>query len=115
MNAHRSLQRVDVLHYPVDKIALMIASEFLRAESRAQYPTIVQWCYHRARELMGILETLPLETEVALELSSIYGRCTEDQLMPASPLPSERIRAVSLELAAAFEKAAEHLKGFSHA
>ena len=115
MNAHRSLQRTDVLKYSSDKIALMVASEFYRASDRAQYASIAKNCFERARELMGILETIPLDTDVALELSPIYARCTEDQLLTVDSMPLEQIRAKYLELAAAFERASEHLENSNHA
>jgi hypothetical protein len=114
MQAHRSLRRTDVTKYPTTQIALMVASEFLRASSRAQYPQIVHGCFGRARELMGILETLTLETDVAAELKPIYERCTEDRLMVADRLPAESIQALSQHLAQAFERASEGLKE-SHA
>src|ERR1035438_6384593 len=104
MQAHRSLQRTDVTKYPATQIALMVASEFLRASSRAQYPQIVHGCFARARELMGILETIALGADVAAELKPIYGRCTEDQLMVADRLPIESVRALSQNLAQAFER-----------
>jgi len=115
VKAHRSLQRTDVLKYPPDQIALMVASEFLRAAERAQYASIAKNCFERARELMGILETISLDAHVALELSAVYDRCTEDQLMAQDPGPVEHIRMLSLELAAAFEKASEHMKRIGHA
>ena len=110
MQAHRSLQRTDVTKYPPTQIALMVASEFLRASNRAQYPEIVSACFGRARELMGILETIALEMTVAAELKPIYERCTEDQLMVADRLPVESIRTLSQNLAQAFERASEGLK-----
>jgi hypothetical protein len=110
MQAHRSLRRTDVTKYPVTQIASMVASEFLRASSRAQYPQIVQGCFGRARELMGILETLTMEESVAAELKPIYELCTEDKLMVADRLPPERIRELSEKLAQAFEHASEDLK-----
>lgn len=114
MQAHRSLQRTDVTKYPATQIALMVASEFLRASSRAQYPQIAHACFGRARELMGILETIPLETGVATELKPIYERCTEDRLMVTDLLSTESIRAISQHLAQAFERASENLEN-SHA
>jgi len=110
MQAHRSLRRTDVTRYSAAQIAMMVASEFLRASSRAQYPQIVHGCFGRARELMGILETIPMESDVAAALKSVYDRCTEDQLMVADRLPSESIRDLSENLAHAFERASENLK-----
>ena len=65
MKAHRSLHRVDVLKYGPDQIAMMVASEFLRASERTQYASIANNCFERALELMGILETIPLNEDVA--------------------------------------------------
>lgn len=115
MNAHRSLSRVDVQKYSPAQIALMVASEFLRASTRAHHASIANGCLHRARELMGILETLPLDANVALELSPIYYRCTEDQLIVADRMPAEQVRTLGLELATVFEKASEALAKASHA
>jgi len=114
MQAHRSLQRTDVTKYPTTHIALMVASEFLRAAGRAQYPQIVHGCFARARELMGILETMALRTDVASELKPIYDRCTEEKLMVADRLSIEDVRALSQEFAEAFEQASQSL-GEPHA
>ena|ERR1700687_5391071 len=112
MNAHRSLQRLDVLRYPVDQIALMIASEFLRAGSRAQYPQIVEGCFHRARELMGILETIELHPAVACDLRPYYEKCSERELFVSNRITSpDHVRLLSQDLAEAFESASEKLKG----
>jgi hypothetical protein len=116
MNAHRSLKRLDVTKYPVDKIALMVASEFLRASDRAHYITIVTGCFHRARELMGILETIDLNSDVAAELRPAYELCREKDLFVADRLAApEGVREFSLKLAEAFEAAAHKLKGISNA
>ncbi len=109
MKAHRSLQRLDVLKYPPEKIALMVASEFLRASARSEYPSIVQGCFDRARELMGILDTVDLGPEVASDLQPVYHRCTEEQLLGAKHLPA-LVREMSLALAQAFERASERLQ-----
>ncbi len=113
MNAHRSLSRLDVLKYSPDKISMMVASEFLRASARAQYPSIVSGCFDRAWELMGILETIALDANVAQDLSPVYRRCSHD--MRKGSIPVEAIRLSSLEIASVFEKAAVLLKGNSHA
>jgi hypothetical protein len=110
MQAHRSLQRTDVTKYPATQIALMVASEFLRASSRAQYPQIVHGCFARARELMGILETMTLEENVAVALKPIYELCTEDKLMVADQLPVDAVRTMSQNFAQSFERASEGLK-----
>jgi len=110
MNAHRSLRRTDVTKYPVTQVALMVASEFLRASTRAQYPDIVRGCIHRARELMGILETMTMDDIVATELKPIYERCTEDNIMISEKLPAESIRQFTEALAQAFERASENMK-----
>ena len=106
---------MDVLKYGPDQIAMMVASEFLRASERTQYASIANNCFERARELMGILETIPLTEDVAQELSPVYGRCTRDQLMIDDRMPLERVRKISLEVASAFEKASENIRKAGHA
>jgi len=102
MNAHRSLQRLDVLKYPSSKIASMVASEFFRAAGRAQYPQIVQGCFSRARELMGLLETLPLDEQTVASLKPVYDEFSRKSL-EAQQSPSA-IQTFAAQMAEVFEQ-----------
>jgi len=105
MNAHKGLTRLDVLKYPPAKIGLMVASEFLRASNKTQYPEIVQKCFARARELMGVLEVADLDPECALYLQAYYRRCTDAQIAAVEQWPSVRLHDFCIELATVFEVA----------
>ena len=115
MKAHPGLSRAEVTRYPAEKITLMVASEFLRAADRVKYPDFVKNCFRRARELMGILETVPLRDDVALTLKDIYAQCGGGNLFQLLVRTPEDIRRKSLELAGSFEAASRHLKGNGHA
>jgi hypothetical protein len=116
MKAHRSLQRLDILRYSRDKIALMVASEFLRASSRAEYQQVVRACFERAKELMGILETIELDAEVAKQLRPHYQECSRATFMATEKeFSPDMVRQFSDKLARAFERASTQLKESPHA
>jgi hypothetical protein len=63
---------------------------------------------------MGILETIDLGPEIAAELRPYYTRCRGDSILPTEWISkTEEIKAFSLELAGAFEKASTRL-AFPH-
>jgi hypothetical protein len=104
MKMHRSLTRLDVRRKGPAQIALMVASEFGRAASRASHRENVISCYARARELMGLLETIPLPFAVAARLKPIFARATEQQLLSENRLTPDFIQRSSLEFAEEFTK-----------
>lgn len=115
MKAHKGLTRLDVLKYPPSKIALMVASEFLRASDKLQYPQVAQNSFSRARELMGVLETTDLDSESAIRLQPYYGRCSEERLCVSDRTSREELRAFCLEVANVFETAFIPREGKAHA
>jgi hypothetical protein len=105
MNAHRSLSRKDVVKHGPQNIALMVASEFLRAAGRADHPALAEAAVRRARELMGILETLPLPVDAARRLQPIYRRCASRRLFAGERPLAAQIRRGGLELGDEFTRA----------
>ena len=109
MKAHRSLTRRDILRHPASRIALMIASEFYRACERSGHVQNVKDCYERARELMGILETVELPEDVALRLKAVYAGCRERELLREASLVPEEVQRLSEQWADLFSQASAAL------
>jgi len=103
------LTRKDILRYTPDKIALMIASEFTRAANRAERIENVVACYERARELMGILETVSLAAVVSRRLRPIYQNVGMQKMLLLKDRNTAYIRQSSLELADELTRAASGL------
>ncbi len=112
MKHHPSLSVGGLKKRRMDEVALMIASEFSRTASMSHRLPNAQQAYERARELMGVFETLELPEAVAVPLSFLYRRCPEQSL---SQWPPEKIRLFSEELPEQFIHASEALKGYPHA
>lgn len=116
MKAHRTLLPEDLLRYGPAKMARMVASEFGRASTGCQYRSDVVACYDRARELMGVLETVPIDDQTAAYLKPCYKLCVEKELLREERLAPEFVREFSDRMAEAFERAAQMLlKGPAHA
>ena len=81
MRNHKSLKPDDLIRRGPAKIALMVASEFIRASSGAEFKSDVIRCYDRGRELMGVLETVLLDEETGLYLKPFYRECVERDLL----------------------------------
>lgn len=105
MMAHKGLSRRDVLRHGPAKIALMAASEFGRAASRKHDLKSVVACYRRARELLGILETIPLPPAAARRLKPLYGLARESALFDERRLDPRTLDRFSLEFADELERA----------
>jgi len=109
MKAHPSLTRQHVLAKGPDAIALMIASEFGRAANRSRHRENVLSCYRRARELMGILETISLPADVSQQLKPWYQKATEQELLTEERLHPDWVQKFCLAAAAEFNRAATTL------
>ena len=109
MKAHPSLTRRHVLAKGVNAIALMIASEFGRAANRCEHRGNVLSCYGRARELMGILETVALPSSVSTRLKPWFEKSTERELLSEDHLEPAWIQQFCREAASEFDTAASHL------
>lgn len=103
MKTHRSLAREDVLKYPTEKVALMVASEFWRAVDVAAHPENVSACFARAGELLEILETMPLKEPAAQSLRPLFVACRADVLEKVSHEPSEQIKEICADFAQRFD------------
>lgn len=115
LHAHNGLTREDILRHPPGRIALMVASEFWRAAGKAEYPAIVQASFSRAKELMGILETIDLNPTATAALQTCYRQCIDrelEMLMRSSPT---NIRLFCERLAQTFEQAFANGEGDQHA
>jgi hypothetical protein len=109
MKAHPGITRVHLVQKGPASIALMVASEFGRASNRNTNENNVRSCYRRARELMGVLETLSLPPAVSRRLKPLYTRATERELFLQERMVPEFIRKSCAELADAFTRAAAFL------
>lgn len=103
MQAHPGLSRTDALKYGPSKILLMVASEFGRAGDLANHPDKARACLERARELMGLLETIDLPEHQAQMLAPYFQRSRRemiDTLLGESP---EALREICQDFAERFE------------
>ncbi len=109
MKYHPSITRLHLLAKGPAAIALMVASEFGRASNRSQKEANVRACYNRARELMGVLETLPLPVRACRQLKPLFDRASERELLLEKRLDAGFIRKSCAEFADAFNRAATQL------
>ena len=109
MKYHPSLTRLYVLNKGPQAMALMIASEFGRAANRSEHRDNVMKCYSRARELMGILETLLLPVSVSQRLEPWYEKCQEIELLSAERLQPSYVQQFCTQAAVEFNQAAQLL------
>ena len=107
MNAHPSITRTHLVEKGPAAIARMVASEFGRASNRSAHEQNVLACYRRARELMGVLETLPLSPLVCRRLKPLFDRSSERELFLKNRMRPDFIRKSCREMADAFNQAAE--------
>lgn len=110
MKYHPSITRAHLLSKGPAAIALMVASEFGRASNRNTHEQNVLACYHRARELMGVLETLSLPLPVCKQLKPLFDRSSERELLLQKRLTPDFIRKSCAEIADAFNRAAIELR-----
>lgn len=109
MKAHRNLTRHHIRSKGPAAISLMIVSEFERAANRSVHRDNVIHCYARARELMGILETMSLPAAISRRLKPIFARSSEQELLAEKRLTPLFVQKCSLEIAATFNWAASAL------
>ncbi len=105
MKAHQGLSRRDVIGYGPAKIALMAASEFSRAVSRKHNRENVLACFRRARELLGILETMLLPAVAMRRLRPLYQLACERSLFSDRRLDPRTLSRFGLEMADELERA----------
>ena len=103
MRNHKSLSPEDLARKGPDKIALMVASEFYRAAEGARYANDVTACFHRARELMGVLETMALPDEIAADMRPVYASCRASLLEKVARQDVSEIRAIAGDFAQRFD------------
>jgi hypothetical protein len=115
MKYHRSQTPESVAQHGPSKIARMVASEFWRASSEPEYVQDVIACYDRARELMGILETIPFEPAIAESLVPVYKSCVRSELLQENRLTPPAIREFGERIAQKFDQVAERLQQAEHA
>jgi hypothetical protein len=109
MKYHPSLSRASVVAKGPAAIAMMVASEFGRASNRHAHQENVLACYNRARELMGVLETLRMPDSICRHLKPLFTRSTQKELLLPRRLHPELIRKSCAEMADAFNQAARQL------
>jgi hypothetical protein len=81
----------------------MVASEFYRAASGADYRSDVSACFDRARELMGVLETIPMPADIASDLRPLYTACRATLLEKIIAQQPEEIKGISEDFAQRFD------------
>jgi hypothetical protein len=106
MRNHKSLKPDDLIKRGPAKIALMVASEFIRASTGSEFRSDVVRCYDRGRELMGVLETVLLSEEAGVYLKPFYQECIERDLLKDEKLDPVFVKNFGMRIAGAFEKAA---------
>jgi hypothetical protein len=109
MKAHPSLSRLCVISKGPAAMVLMIASEFGRAGNRSEQRENVLNCYRRARELMGVLETVALPLPVAESLKPWFAKSSQRELFAEERLHPSWVQKFCTQAAAAFNQAASHL------
>jgi len=109
MRFHPSLTIDSVARHGAARVALMVASEFWRASNDAEFSADVLSCYERARELMGVLEVVPFNDDVAMSLSGLYKKCARRALINDQALTASHVRLFASQAAEAFEEAARRL------
>ena len=112
MKYHPGITRNQLVKKGPAAIAKMVASEFYRASNRSAHQDNVLSAYRRARELMGVLETLLLPDAVCLILKPLYERSTESELMMKERLAPDFVKKNAAELADAFDRAAIEIATF---
>lgn len=103
MKAHRSLSREDVLKYPPEKVALMVASEFWRAVDGVAFPGDTSACFARAGELLEILESMPLKESMAHCLRPLFVACRAEVLEKVTHEPPGQIKEICADFAQRFD------------
>jgi hypothetical protein len=103
MRNHKSITVETLSEKGPSRIALMVASEFYRAASGADYRSDVASCFDRARELMGVLETIPLPADIASDLRPIYTACRAALLEKVIQQEPEEIREIAEDFAQRFD------------
>jgi hypothetical protein len=103
MRNHKSITVEVLAQKGPSKIALMVASEFYRAASGSDYHADVASCFDRARELMGVLETIPLPSDIASDLRPIYNACRASLLEKVAQQEPGQIREIAEDFAHRFD------------
>ncbi len=110
MKVHRSLTRSQLIQKGPAHIAMMVASEFTRAAKWAAQPDSVRSCYNRARELMGVLETIRLPSDIGLSLKPFFDQASERELMSDKCVSSKWVTSHCTAFAQAFEQTSSALE-----
>jgi len=109
MRFHKSSTTTDLLRRGPSKLAMMIASEFWRAREGAQFRDEAVRCLWRARELMGVLETVDLPESVGRKLAPCYEECSLKAMFAEERLTPSAIQEFSSRLGEIFDRAAQEL------
>jgi len=73
------------------------------AASGAEYRSDVASCFDRARELMGVLETIPLPVDIAVDLRPIYTACRASLLEKVTQQEPGQIKEIAEDFAQRFD------------
>jgi len=103
MRNHKSITVESLSQKGPSKIALMVASEFYRASSGADYKADVLICFDRARELMGVLETIAMPNDIAADLAPLYRACRFSLLEKVAQQDSGEIKEISEDFGQRFD------------
>ena len=109
MRFHKSSVTADLIQRGPTKIAMMVASEFWRAREGAEFKEDAVRCLWRARELMGVLETINLPESVSHALLPYYAECSLKSMFRDDRLTPEALQVFSARLGEAFDQAAQDL------
>jgi hypothetical protein len=110
MRYHKSSTTSDLIARGPSKIAMMVASEFWRANAGAEYREEAERSLWRARELMGVLEVLNLPETISHNLLSCYAECSLKSMFSEERLTPSAIQEFSSRLGEIFDLTAEQLR-----
>jgi hypothetical protein len=96
-------------------LALQVASEFWRIQEGAEFCDDSIQSYHRARELMEVLEGCLMSAEVVSYVKPFYLECGIDHPLVKGQLTMDDTKRFGQRLAEAFEMTAKKLIEGPHA
>lgn len=109
MRFHKTSVSADLVQRGASKLARMVASEFWRARDGAEYRDEAVHALWRARELMGVLETVNLPEPITQQLLPYYAECNLKSMFSEERLTPPALYSFGTRLAEAFDHAAQEL------
>lgn len=109
MRFHKAVVSSDLVERGPAKLAMMVASEFWRARAGAEFRDEAVRALWRARELMGVLETVNLPQAISNRLLPYYRECRLPSMFADEQLAPQALIHFSDRLGNAFDQVARDL------